>query len=128
MSPETRRQPQPTEKQLDAIRSFVARPQGSVAIGRLPALVQAAPGGAADEVLLSADTMGKQVRMHPEVTAEDYLLVPLLVGAPDVAIVQTGRRVLLLRAGARLTRGAVKATRDGCCASTPHSLAPSAIW
>ena len=106
------REPQPTDRQLDTIRDFVRDPQGTITIGRMPEAVRAAIGAHSDEVFLSADTMEKQLHRHPEMTVDDYLLAPLLLAMPDVVVAQPGQRVVLLRAGAKVLRAAVKTTED----------------
>ena len=107
------RLPQPSDKQLDAIRDFVRAPHGTVPVGDLTAPVRAVLGAQTDQVLLSAETMDKQLARHPEITEDDYLLLPLVLGAPDLVAVQAASRVVLLRAGAKVLRAAVKTTEDG---------------
>lgn len=95
-----------------AFRHFVACPEGRIAVGHLPEAVRAAFGARTGEVLLSAETMAKQKRHHPDLTADDYLLLPLLLSWPDVAVAQAGRRAALLRVGRKTLRAAVKTTID----------------
>jgi hypothetical protein len=106
------REPQPTDKALDAIREFVRDPKGTIPIGRMPEAVKAAIGAQSDVVLLSADTMEKQLLRHPDLTVDDYLLAPLAIAQPSVVVGQQAGRVVLLRAGAKILRLAIKTTLD----------------
>jgi hypothetical protein len=76
------REPQPTDRQLEAIRRFVEKPEGSLTIGRLSEAVQRMLGAETSDVLLSAETMVKQRLRHPDVGVDDYLLVPLALAEP----------------------------------------------
>lgn len=107
------REPDLTAKQIETIKQFVARPSGDIPIGKVAPSVRAALGAATDETLLSAETMEKQRARHPDLTPDDYLLLPLLLASPDMIVAQARRRVVLLRAGAKVLRAAVKSTRDG---------------
>jgi hypothetical protein len=104
------REPQPTDKQLDAIRDFVRDPRGSVPVGRLEDAARAAIRAHTDEVLLSEPTVEKQGIRHPDLTVDDYLLLPLVLGTPSLVILDGDRHVILLQAGARLFAAVVKTT------------------
>lgn len=55
-----------------AFAAWAEKPVGNWPIGVLPAAQMAALGVQTDVVLLSADTMDKQRREHPEILAEEY--------------------------------------------------------
>jgi hypothetical protein len=112
LRPQGGREPQPSDAQLDAIRQFVRKPESRVSVGRLAEAVRQTLGIQAEEALLSADTMAKQRREHPELTEQEYLLLPLILGAPDLVLQWEELRVALLRAGAHDLTAVVKATRD----------------
>jgi hypothetical protein len=98
---------------FDAIRAFVRDPRGTITIGRMPDRVRTAIGALGQDVFLSAETMKKQLLRHPEMLVDDYLLVPLLLAEPSVVVAQPDRRVVLLRAGAKVLRAVIKATEGG---------------
>lgn len=56
----------------DAFAAWADKPVGNWPIGVLPAAHVAALGIQTDVVRLSADTMAKQLREHPEILAEEY--------------------------------------------------------
>ena len=56
----------------DAFAAWAEKPVGNWPIGVLPAAHVAALGIQTDVVRLSADTMAKQLREHPEILAEEY--------------------------------------------------------
>jgi hypothetical protein len=64
----------PAAKMLagDAFAAWSQKPVGDWPIGVLPAMHVAALGIQTDVVRLSADTMLKQLREHPEIVAEEY--------------------------------------------------------
>lgn len=59
----------------DAFAAWAEQPVGNWPVGVLPAEQVAALGAQTDVVRLSADTMGKQLREHPEITADEYRFV-----------------------------------------------------
>lgn len=56
----------------DAFAAWADKPVGNWPVGVLAAEKVAALGAQTDVVRLSADTMGKQMREHPEILAEEY--------------------------------------------------------
>lgn len=59
----------------DAFAAWFEQPVGNWPVGVLSAEQVAALGAQTDVVRLSADTMGKQLREHPEITADEYRFV-----------------------------------------------------
>lgn len=66
-----------------------------------------------DSILLSDETLGKQRRHHPELTAEEYEAIPRMLAQPD-AILDSGENHVLVMSQYKklLYRLVVKATRD----------------
>jgi len=102
----------PTRALLDAIRSFLEHPVGRISVGRLHDAARAALAVAAAQVFLSADTLAKQRREHPELTEADYLLLPSVLETPDLVLEWQGLRVAVLRTGAHDLIAIVKATAE----------------
>lgn len=97
---------------LDAIRAFVLRPAGTIAVGTLHEPVRDALKTPAATALLSAETMAKQPANHGDLVPEDYLLIPLALDDPTVIAGQLERRVVMFRAGIKIVRIVLKATED----------------
>ena len=79
---------------------------------RLAEQIQEAIGAETDTVWLSADTMEKQLLRHPEMTAEEYQLLPTLIAQPDAVLASGENRVLMLALLERVYAVVIKATAD----------------
>lgn len=95
---------------------FLSQPEGDFAVMLLgddvATAIQAAPKIRA--VAMSADTMRKQLRNHPDMVAADYLQLPALGSAPTLAIQDGPRSVVMLRlVGSTWYHAAVKTTASG---------------
>jgi hypothetical protein len=74
--------PQPSDKQIDALRKFVEKPEGSHPLGELHEMLRG-PLDGATEAVLPADAVAPGKRRG--VTETDMLLLPLLIGDPEIA-------------------------------------------
>jgi len=88
-------------------------PVGEVEAGFLPHDVTEHLGSETSAVTLSGETMEKQLHHHPDLTAEDYAVIPEALANSDIVASQGGGRVLLFRHVGRWYRLALKATKDG---------------
>lgn len=101
------------------IGAFIKEPMGALRIGRLSRGADRLLSGAGHLVQLSAETMLKQLRHHPELTPEEYQeQLPLLLSSPSQVLRQSAGRIVLLRStetdtGRRFYTAAVKATESG---------------
>jgi hypothetical protein len=97
-----------------AMQDFVESPtrSTSMTVGNLDKDMRDVLGTETPDVLLSADTMEKQLFRHPELKPETYLSLPELFDKPDAVIDYGDRRILLLRAGGKALAAVVKATKD----------------
>lgn len=96
----------------EVLEAFLKDPQGAVQVGELPAALQRHLGARSRAVLLSRDTVLKQAK-HTRVTAEDYLAAADLIAAPDLAVADRDKHVVLIRHGEELLWGVLKATHTG---------------
>ncbi len=96
------------------LRRFLADPQGSVQVGRLSGAAQHHLGTGQAPVLLSVETMAKQLAKHAEMTADDYEQLEQLLAAPDVVLAERVRHVRLIgKSGDRVVTAVVKRTGKG---------------
>ncbi|MHB1305354.1 MAG: phage head morphogenesis protein [Acidiphilium sp.] len=101
------------------IEAFLAKPQGSIQVGTLPGELRATLGAKDGGVLLSADTMRKQLGErpesgagHPELEEADYLALPALLAAPDLVLSDRALHIVLLKRAEKTLRATVKVTGD----------------
>lgn len=95
----------------DAFASWMKKPAGDWPIGVLPPAHVAALAVESDVVRLSADTMEKQLRQHPEITADEYRFVQ---DAFDRGVpIQEAERVMLFLLEEAGYVTVVKATQTG---------------
>jgi SPP1 gp7 family putative phage head morphogenesis protein len=96
-----------------AFERFVRRPDGVTPVGVLDERLGQAIGTTAQAVRLSADTAGKQLRHHPDLSAEDYRRIQAMIERGEA--VRQGERhlVLTLTDQGRPYLAVVKATQDG---------------
>ncbi|GBQ15227.1 hypothetical protein CFR78_04265 [Komagataeibacter rhaeticus] len=105
--------PKREQAQQDAIVRLRHRPVGTVEAGEIPAHVQNALGGGSRTVHMSGQTMEKQLERHPDLTDDDYRMVPQVLANPAVVAASRARHVMLLSHAGRLYRAIVKVTGDG---------------
>ncbi|MDH4229971.1 MAG: phage minor head protein [Nitrospirota bacterium] len=106
-----------------AIRSGVAAPEfeqwlkmpkGNMPVMHLPQEVATALGAHSRIGVMSAESAGKQAEVHPELTLEEYRVLPLL-GESATVVVQDGKQsaVAIRREGRRIYSAAIKVTQSG---------------
>ncbi len=98
----------------DVLKAFIAKPAGAVQVGMLDAASIRHLATRSAHVLLSDETLVKQMKHHPEFKGEDYeglddvLKTPLLV----VTAGRPGQLWIYGEVGGQMVRLAVKRTRD----------------
>lgn len=95
----------------DAFAAWAEQPVGNWPVGVLAAEQVAALGAQTDVVRLSADTMGKQLREHPEILADEYRFVQDAIERGK-AIQESAQAVIYLLEDEGYV-SVVKATRSG---------------
>ena len=106
----------PTEASAEEIDRLLRNPERAsipVELGELREDIPAAIGAETGRVVLSPETLRKQLREHPELTAADYALIPRILASPDAVYNDKGQHAVLLRWEGKLWRLVVKATRSG---------------
>lgn len=98
----------------DAFARFLTAPEGSMPVMPIPPAIAQALGTEARVAILSAQTMSKQLRNHPELTRADYLALPA-IGAEPTLVFRDGNNtfVLVKLADGRWRYVAAKTTRTG---------------
>ena len=104
----------------EVLRKFLAAPQGSVQVGALDAKTMKALGAESPAVLLSDDTMKKQLGLradkdgHPEVFVKDYAALDGLIAQPAAVYKEGDKAVRLVgRVGDQVGTVVVKRTAQG---------------
>jgi hypothetical protein len=93
------------------LQKFIAQPQGAVQVGVLDGHTAKILDAYSRRVLLSADTMAKQVLEHPELPADIYAGIDALVAAPEAVLSNRPYHVRLLgRIGDAAVTAVVKKT------------------
>ena len=95
------------------LQRFLHAPAGELPVGVLHPEVAEAIGAQDREVRLSAETAEKQLARHPDLTVHDYAALAELVAAPELAVADGERHVILFKRVGRLLLAAVKRTADG---------------
>lgn len=95
----------------EAFAAWAEQPVGNWPVGVLAAEQVAALGAQTDVVRLSADTMGKQLRTHPELAAVDYGIQDIL--EEGETIIESEREIIFLRDEPGGIVAVIKATRTG---------------
>ncbi|MFB9968974.1 phage minor head protein [Pseudoroseomonas cervicalis] len=95
------------------LRRWMEAPEDNLVVGELAAEVQAALGARQGAVLLSPQTLAKQLRHHPDLTPEDYDVLRQLIGSPDVVRREEDRRLALIKRQGVVYVAAIKSTADG---------------
>jgi hypothetical protein len=96
----------------DQIRQFVREPKGEIPVGRLASETQKLLASETDTVMLSDQTMEKQLRVHPDLTPDDYALLPVLLSQPDAVMDDKDLHLLLLLLEDRIWSAVIKTTVD----------------
>lgn len=111
------------------IVDFVRNPHGHLPVGRMATETQQALGAQTDMVLLSADTMEKQLSHHAELSEEDYARLPVVLSQPDAVMEKGERRILLLRLEENVMAAVLKATAsgDGVYVVSYHRVRPKGV-
>lgn len=102
-------------RQEDILKLRHAKP-GSISTvnaGTIPDVMRTALGADTATVRLSDWTMQKQERHHPELTDDDYRVVPALLRDPALVVHSRKNHVLMLGRADRLYRAVIKTTADG---------------
>ncbi|UDF29828.1 UNVERIFIED_ORG: phage head morphogenesis protein [Roseateles sp. XES5] len=96
-----------------AFERFVRRPQGAMPVMPISPELADALGVDARVALLSAETMVKQLARHPEMTIEDYRLLPAMPAKATLAVTDGPLSVVLIRlTGGRWLHAVVKSTKS----------------
>lgn len=101
---------------LDApdFERFVSSPSGAYPVLIVPDEARAAIGAQGRVGVLSAESLTKNLKHHPELSIEDYRRLPLAGEDPLLIVQDSPRSVVVITRGAdRLMWTAVKATRIG---------------
>lgn len=97
-----------------ALADFVRDPRGAMPVMPISPEIARAVGAQVSVALLSDETMLKQKRHHPELTVDDYLLLPEIALDPTVVIQDGDTSVVIVKVGQdRWRHVALKATRTG---------------
>nr|WP_298099751.1 phage minor head protein [uncultured Shinella sp.] len=96
-----------------AFERFVRKPEGSMPVMPISPALASALGIDARVALLSAETMEKQIRRHPEMTVEDYRLLPTFPAKALVALADGPLSAVLIRlANGRWLHAVLKSTKS----------------
>lgn len=93
----------------DGFKRFLNKPEGDWPVMRLPEKAAKAIKAKTEVAVLSADSAAKNVSHHPELTPEDYQILPKLGAKPDLVIQVDGRKLVLARKESRWFMAAIKA-------------------
>ncbi|WP_215762847.1 phage minor head protein [Acetobacter sp. P1H12_c] len=103
------------ETQKRQIQEILKVKSGSVEAGTAPEALQEALDVKTDSVLLSGDTLSKNLSRHRDLEAVDYLRLPVLIADPVAIVADTKPTSLVLVSyrGGQHYRMAIKRTKDG---------------
>lgn len=93
-------------------RLVTGQTRGVAAVGYLPDGLPELIQAQSSRVLLSDDTITKQLVKHPEIKVDDYRFLPELFRS-GLVIQQSSQTLLFYHVGNTIYRAAVKSTRDG---------------
>lgn len=91
---------------------FLKKPQGNYPVAALGSDLKGRLNATQNAVMLSRETLIKQRRNHPELTDDEFRLIPDLINQGTV-IDQGRQRLAFFRSGNRLYKAVVKSTLDG---------------
>ena len=94
-----------------ALGRWLEQPEGDIPVAVLDGVLVGALGAGDPIVRLSADTMAKQLRQHPEMTAAEYAVLPDIV-ANGRALQDSDQSVVLIRSVGRRRVAVVKVTQS----------------
>ena len=99
--------------QSEEFERFLADPRGSRPVMAIDKGIAAALGAETSVALISAETVAKQKRRHPELTIEDYRRLPAM-GTDPTLVVQDGENPMVYVKGEddRWLHAAVKVTKS----------------
>ena len=117
-------EPQPSDKQLDALRRFIAQPEGEHPLGRPAEALRTGLGGAT-ETMLPAETVARAKARG--VTEEELLLLPLLVGEPTAAAIGAGGVTAAVPIGGEMLAGLLDAKDGVARVNALRKLTPAAL-
>ncbi len=96
------------------LERFLTHPQGAVQVGRLGVHTDAHLASGDAPVLLSAETMAKQLSKHEDLLPRDYHELEQLLAAPDLVLAEKVRTARVIkRVGGRVLTAVVKRTGEG---------------
>lgn len=117
--------PQPTDKQLDALRSFVRQPKGDHPLGQLASELRNGLPGNPAEISLPAETVERAKARG--LTEDDFLLLPLLVGAPSDAAIGASGVLAATPAGDSMLAAILEAGDERARLTALRKLTPAAL-
>ena len=100
---------------IDPLSRFILDPSGEMLVMTIPEWLCAAIGASTSLVYFSAASMEKNTRNHPDLTVEEYAVLPAMNGTSENAIVIQDRHnacVVIQNLG-RSYLVAIKATKSG---------------
>jgi hypothetical protein len=93
------------------LAAWLAEPRGALHLADMPADLARAIGAQRRGVQISADTMEKQLRHHPDLTPEEYHGLVEVLQAPQLVLRASPTHLVLLHGHERLYRAVLKTTR-----------------
>ncbi|MDX8383796.1 MAG: hypothetical protein R8M45_06930, partial [Ghiorsea sp.] len=96
----------------DKLKQWMKQPQGNVAVGYIPVYVMEALKAKTTMVVLSGETMEKQLRHHPELTVEEYIMISTMVNEGEL-IRQASNKIAVIHDSDKRRVVVLKATADG---------------
>ncbi len=91
---------------------FLAKPQGTYPVAAISETEKQLLGAKQNTVLLSSDTLKKQRAHHPELTDQEYQLIPDLIAHGRIIQMNDGQRMIYFSVADRLYKVVVKATQN----------------
>ena len=116
--------PQPTDKQLDALRQFVRDPKGEHPLGRPAEALRTGLGGATETVVTAPTVLRALAR---GVTEEELLLLPLLVGDPSAAAIVGSGVTAAVPIGGEMLAAMLNAEGGVAYVNALRKLSPAAL-
>jgi hypothetical protein len=100
---------------INPLRNFIQTPAGEIHVMTIPVWLSAAIGARTSTVLFSAASMEKNIRHHPDLTVEDYAILPSMNGtSADALIIQDRHNAcVIVQDHGRRYLVAIKTTNSG---------------
>lgn len=92
---------------------FLDKPAGDFPVLRLNEEAAQAIQASGRVAVFSKESLEKNLKHHPELSADDYRQLPTLGSDPDLIVQDSGQTVVLVRKGDKWLRAVVKATESG---------------